>query len=168
MTIINSQTGNNKSPLAFRTISEASAEVGVAPHVLRFWEGKFLHLKPLKRRGGRRMYRPQDIAQLLGLKYLLQIQGLTIKGVQKLIKEQGIQAVRDIAYENGFNHDVAFDGEIDEAEHDNFIDDGDAAKQPATKAKLADAATSANGPILRRALVRLEQAKVLLDATSKK
>ncbi|KAF0110124.1 MAG: transcriptional regulator [Hyphomonadaceae bacterium] len=167
MTILNSQNGNNKSPLAFRTISEASAEVGVAPHVLRFWEGKFLHLKPLKRRGGRRMYRPQDIAQLLGLKYLLQTQGLTIKGVQKLIKERGIQAVRDIAYENGFNRGVAFDGEIDEAEHDVFMDE--IVSEPAgAKAKTSDAAASANGPILRRALARLEQAKILLDATSKK
>lgn len=166
MTVLNNPNGNNKSPLAFRTISEASAEVGVAPHVLRFWEGKFLHLKPLKRRGGRRMYRPQDIAQLLGLKYLLQTQGLTIKGVQKLIKERGIQAVRDIAYENGFSRGVAYDGDADEAEYDDFLEAPSSEKAPIAKA--GDTSKAPSGPILRRALARLEQAKILLDATSKK
>jgi len=164
LTILNNQSGTNKSPLAFRTISEASAEVGVAPHVLRFWEGKFLHLKPLKRRGGRRMYRPQDIAQLIGLKWLLQNEGLTIKGVQKLIKERGIQAVRDIAYEKGFNRGVAFDGEADEALSDDFLVPAPAEKNLSSNEK----SNSADSPILQRALTRLEQAKILLDATSRK
>jgi DNA-binding transcriptional MerR regulator len=84
-----------KSPEAFRTISEASDELGVPTHVLRFWEGKFNHLRPLKRAGGRRFYRPQDMAILRGLKALLQDDGYTIRGVQKLIKETGIQAIRN-------------------------------------------------------------------------
>ncbi len=86
-----------KSPDAFRTISEASDEIGVPPHVLRFWEGKFNHLRPLKRAGGRRFYRPQDMAVLRGLKALLQDDGYTIRGVQKLIKDAGIQSVRNRA-----------------------------------------------------------------------
>lgn len=86
-----------KSPDAFRTISEASDEIGVPPHVLRFWEGKFNHLRPLKRAGGRRFYRPQDMAVLRGLKALLQDDGYTIRGVQKLIKDSGIQSVRNRA-----------------------------------------------------------------------
>jgi DNA-binding transcriptional MerR regulator len=86
---------NLKAPEAFRTISEASDEIGVAPHVLRFWEGKFPLLKPLKRGGGRRFYRVQDMALLRGLKILLQDEGYTIKGVQKLIRDNGIQFIRD-------------------------------------------------------------------------
>ena len=80
-----------KSPNAFRTISEASDEVGAPQHVLRFWETKFLFLTPLKRAGGRRFYRPQDIVVLKAVKRLLHDEGLTIKGVQRLHKEQGLK-----------------------------------------------------------------------------
>ncbi|MGZ9113492.1 MAG: MerR family transcriptional regulator [Brevundimonas sp.] len=80
-----------KSPNAFRTISEASAEVGAPQHVLRFWETKFVFLTPLKRAGGRRFYRPQDIVVLKAVKRLLHEEGLTIKGVQRLHKEQGLK-----------------------------------------------------------------------------
>lgn len=80
-----------KSPNAFRTISEASDEVGAPQHVLRFWETKFLFLAPLKRAGGRRFYRPQDIVVLKAVKRLLHDEGLTIKGVQRLHKEQGLK-----------------------------------------------------------------------------
>ena len=78
-----------KGPDAFRTISEAAAEVGVPQHVLRFWETKFSFIRPMKRAGGRRFYRPQDIAVLRGVCALLHREGYTIKGVQKLHKEQG-------------------------------------------------------------------------------
>ena len=80
-----------KGPNAFRTISEASGEVGAPQHVLRFWETKFPFLTPLKRAGGRRFYRPQDIAVLRGVRALLHDEGYTIKGVQKLHKEQGVR-----------------------------------------------------------------------------
>lgn len=80
-----------KGPNAFRTISEASEEVGAPQHVLRFWETKFLFLTPLKRAGGRRFYRPQDIVVLKAVKRLLHDEGLTIKGVQRLHKEQGLK-----------------------------------------------------------------------------
>ena len=80
-----------KGPLAFRTISEAADELGVPQHVLRFWETKFSFIRPMKRAGGRRFYRPQDIQVLRGVCTLLHNEGYTIKGVQKLHKEQGIR-----------------------------------------------------------------------------
>lgn len=80
-----------KGPEAFRSISEASGELGVPQHVLRFWETKFTFVKPMKRAGGRRFYRPQDIAVLAGVRSLLHDQGYTIKGVQKLHREQGLK-----------------------------------------------------------------------------
>lgn len=80
-----------KSPDAFRTISEAADEVGAPQHVLRFWEGKFLFITPVKRAGGRRFYRPQDIVLLKAVRRLLHDEGLTIKGVQRLHKDQGLK-----------------------------------------------------------------------------
>ena len=80
-----------KGPNAFRTISEAADELGVPQHVLRFWETKFSFIRPMKRAGGRRFYRPQDITVLRGVRALLHDEGYTIKGVQKLHKEQGIR-----------------------------------------------------------------------------
>jgi DNA-binding transcriptional MerR regulator len=76
---------------AFRTISEAAEEIGVPQHVLRFWETKFSFVRPMKRAGGRRFYRPQDIAVLRGVRTLLHDEGYTIKGVQRLHKEQGVR-----------------------------------------------------------------------------
>jgi DNA-binding transcriptional MerR regulator len=78
-----------KGPEAFRSISEAAAELGVPQHVLRFWETKFSFIRPMKRAGGRRFYRPADIAVLAQVRRLLHEQGYTIKGVQKLHRELG-------------------------------------------------------------------------------
>jgi DNA-binding transcriptional MerR regulator len=85
-----------KSPDAFRTISEAADELGVPAHVLRFWESKFPQISPLKRAGGRRFYRPQDIVLLRGVKRLLYEDGFTIKGARKFIKDNGVSAVVDL------------------------------------------------------------------------
>ena len=82
-----------KSPNAFRTISEAADEIGAPQHVLRFWETKFTFVSPLKRAGGRRFYRPQDLVVLKAVKRLLHDEGLTIKGVQRLYREQGIKRI---------------------------------------------------------------------------
>ncbi len=76
-----------KSAAAFRTISEVAGEIDIPQHVLRFWESKFSQIKPLKRGGGRRYYRPEDIALLRRIKALLYDDGYTIKGVQKLLRE---------------------------------------------------------------------------------
>ncbi|MFW2343656.1 MerR family transcriptional regulator [Brevundimonas sp.] len=82
-----------KSPEAFRSISEAAAEVGVPQHVLRFWETKFAFVAPVKRAGGRRFYRPEDIDVLKGVRRLLHEEGLTLKGVARLHKAQGIKRI---------------------------------------------------------------------------
>ncbi|VAW20336.1 Transcriptional regulator PA2737, MerR family [hydrothermal vent metagenome] len=78
-----------KSPDAFRTISEAAGELDLPQHVLRFWETRFAQIKPLKRGGGRRYYRPNDVLLLKGIRHLLYDQGFTIKGVQRILREEG-------------------------------------------------------------------------------
>ena len=82
-----------KGPEAFRTISEAADELGVPQHVLRFWETKFSFIKPMKRAGGRRFYRPADVVVLAGVRRLLHDEGYTIKGLQKLHREQGLKVL---------------------------------------------------------------------------
>jgi DNA-binding transcriptional MerR regulator len=87
----------DKSPDAFRTISEVADDLDVPQHVLRFWETRFTQIKPLKRGGGRRYYRPDDVDLLRGLKRLLYGEGYTIKGVQRILKERGPRHVIAIA-----------------------------------------------------------------------
>jgi len=129
-----------KSPNAFRTISEAADEVGAPQHVLRFWETKFAFLTPLKRAGGRRFYRPQDVVVLKAVKRLLHEEGLTIKGVVRLHKEQGVKRLAAYGDPDGL---VAFEP------------DGGA---PAT-------AAGAGSPVrLRQALAELEGARARLEA----
>lgn len=137
-----------KSPNAFRTISEAAEEVGAPQHVLRFWETKFAFLTPLKRAGGRRFYRPQDIVILRAVKRLLHEEGLTIKGVQRLHKEQGLKRLAHYGDPEGL---VAFEPE---------------GAAPATRAEpRAAPPTSPQSSIrLRQALADLEGAKARLEA----
>jgi DNA-binding transcriptional MerR regulator len=85
----------DKAPEAFRTISEVADELEVPKHVLRFWEAKFAQLKPMKRGGGRRYYRPEDVALLRGIRFLLYDDGYTIRGVQKILREHGPRFVMD-------------------------------------------------------------------------
>jgi DNA-binding transcriptional MerR regulator len=85
----------DKAPEAFRTISEVADELKVPKHVLRFWEAKFAQLKPMKRGGGRRYYRPEDVALLRGIRFLLYDDGYTIRGVQKILREQGPRFVME-------------------------------------------------------------------------
>ena len=91
---------NTKSPEAFRTISEVSKDLSLPQHVLRFWETKFIQIKPIKRGGGRRYYRPEDIKLLKGIKSLLYNDGYTIRGVQKVIKEVGTKRMLKKESEN--------------------------------------------------------------------
>src|SRR5215218_6290938 len=81
----------DKSPDAFRTISEVADDLDLPQHVLRFWETRFTQIKPLKRGGGRRYYRPDDIDLLKGIRYYLYGEGYTIKGVQRILKERGVK-----------------------------------------------------------------------------
>jgi DNA-binding transcriptional MerR regulator len=86
-----------KAQEAFRTISEVSDDLHIPKHVLRFWESKFTQLKPMKRGGGRRYYRPEDLELLAGIHHLLHSAGYTIRGVQKIFRERGVEAVKGFA-----------------------------------------------------------------------
>ena len=107
----------DKSAAAFRTISEVAEHLETPAHVLRFWESRFPQIKPVKRAGGRRYYRPSDVALLTGIKRLLHDEGMTIRGVQKILREQGVRHVAglsgDMPGEDA--EDAAFEGDIAEA-----------------------------------------------------
>jgi DNA-binding transcriptional MerR regulator len=177
----------NKAPEAFRTISEVADELDLPQHVLRFWESRFPHIKPMKRGGGRRYYRPEDVDLLRGIRHLLYGDGYTIRGVQRILREQGVRAVQSI----GQGHQVALpepspEDQEGDAPHDLPPLFGSAApaaeKQPPERDK--DVAKSAQpalpfGPApapsdrkgltgedldrLKSALATLEEAKRLLD-----
>lgn len=131
-----------KGPDAFRTISEAADELNVPQHVLRFWETRFSFIRPMKRAGGRRFYRPQDIAVLRGVKTLLHDAGYTIKGVQKLHKDHGIKRLL-----------AAADGDVETPDPSDFSLD-----------IPVERLTSAGRERLQGALDGLEAAKARLDA----
>ena len=136
-----------KSPNAFRTISEAAEAVGAPQHVLRFWETKFPFVAPVKRAGGRRFYRPQDIVVLKAIRRLLHEEGLTIKGVQRLHKEQGL--ARLAAY-----------GDPDAA----FAMDAEPGAAPAVAVEATTPAPAPSDAELRSILADLESARARLDA----
>lgn len=96
MAMLSSAVAREKSPEAFRTISEVAVELDIPQHVLRFWESRFAQVKPIKRAGGRRYYRPEDIDLLKGIRALLYREGYTIKGAQKVMRDQGIRFVADM------------------------------------------------------------------------
>jgi DNA-binding transcriptional MerR regulator len=101
----------DKAPDAFRTISEVAADLDIPQHVLRFWETRFTQIKPMKRSGGRRYYRPDDVDLLRGIRRLLYGEGYTIRGVQRILKEHGIGSVQRLADSTA----VANFGAIEEA-----------------------------------------------------
>jgi DNA-binding transcriptional MerR regulator len=86
----------DKAPGAFRTISEVADEIDVPQHVLRFWESRFTQIRPMKRGGGRRFYRPEDVDLLRGVRHLLYGEGYTIRGVQRILREQGAAFVQNV------------------------------------------------------------------------
>jgi DNA-binding transcriptional MerR regulator len=86
----------DKAPDAFRTISEVADEIDVPQHVLRFWETRFQQIRPMKRGGGRRYYRPDDVDLLRGVRHLLYGEGYTIRGVQRIMREQGAAFIQDV------------------------------------------------------------------------
>jgi DNA-binding transcriptional MerR regulator len=90
------RTGLDKAADAFRTISEVAEDLDVPQHVLRFWESRFSHIRPMKRAGGRRYYRPDDVDLLRGIRQLLYGEGYTIRGVQRILKEHGIKFVQTV------------------------------------------------------------------------
>jgi DNA-binding transcriptional MerR regulator len=94
-----------KAPDAFRTISEVAGDLDIPQHVLRFWESRFAQIRPMKRGGGRRYYRPDDVALLRGIRHLLYGQGYTIRGVQRILREQGVRFVQSV-WEEGAEQPV--------------------------------------------------------------
>jgi DNA-binding transcriptional MerR regulator len=168
-----------KSSQAFRTIAEAAEELDVPAHVLRFWEGKFTQLRPLKRAGGRRHYRPDDMALLRGIRALLQEDGYQLKGVQKLLRDEGIGWVRERglganAQDDGAAMQVSLatkpapattivNAPISRASETESGPLFEASKPQADQESVSPAA----GIILRQALVKLEKARSLLDIASR-
>jgi DNA-binding transcriptional MerR regulator len=141
-----------KSPEAYRTIREVADSLDLPQHVLRFWETRFPQIRPLKRAGGRRYYRPDDIERLRLIRRLLYDQGYTIKGVQKLFKEQGVQALSAAVQSPGGSSDEAVSAIEPHAE---------ASPGPATRAahpKLAEDELAA----LREALAHIADAERIL------
>jgi DNA-binding transcriptional MerR regulator len=114
----------DKAPDAFRTISEVADDLDIPQHVLRFWETRFSQIKPMKRSGGRRYYRPDDVDLLKGIRRLLYGEGYTIRGVQRILKEHGIGSVQRLADASA----VASFGAIEEVVGQSILEqDGDAA-----------------------------------------
>jgi DNA-binding transcriptional MerR regulator len=111
----------DKAPDAFRTISEVAADLDIPQHVLRFWETRFSQIKPMKRSGGRRYYRPDDVDLLKGVRRLLYGEGYTIRGVQRILKEHGIGSVQRLADANA----VASFGAMEEAVGQSILEHDD-------------------------------------------
>jgi len=109
----------DKAPDAFRTISEVAEDLDIPQHVLRFWETRFAQIKPMKRSGGRRYYRPDDVDLLKGIRRLLYGEGYTIRGVQRILKEHGIKSVQSLADSTAV---VSF-GAIEEALGQSLLED---------------------------------------------
>jgi len=113
----------DKAPDAFRTISEVADDLDIPQHVLRFWETRFTQIKPMKRSGGRRYYRPDDVDLLRGIRRLLYGEGYTIRGVQRILKEHGIASVQRLADGSA----VASFGAIEEVIGQSIMEPDDAA-----------------------------------------
>lgn len=155
---------SEKAPDAFRTISEVGEDLDLPQHVLRFWETRFSQIRPLKRGGGRRYYRPEDVDLLRGIKHLLYGEGYTIKGVQRILKSQGLKFVQNVWRDPGSlavtpdllrsDHDAAdefeaHDEALDEAEpiavapRPGFAETGPAEPPFGPRAPCADVAEAA-------------------------
>jgi DNA-binding transcriptional MerR regulator len=136
----------DKAPDAFRTISEVADDLDIPQHVLRFWETRFVQIKPMKRSGGRRYYRPDDVDLLRGIRRLLYGEGYTIRGVQRILKEQGVKAVQGLidgtALAPGVADDMARHGAAPHDEEEPDVEvagdddhDHDVAAEPADVAR---------------------------------
>jgi DNA-binding transcriptional MerR regulator len=116
----------DKAPDAFRTISEVADDLDIPQHVLRFWETRFSQIKPMKRSGGRRYYRPDDVDLLRGIRRLLYSEGYTIRGVQRILKEHGIGSVQRLADASA----IASFGAIEEVIGQSILEHDDDAAPP--------------------------------------
>jgi DNA-binding transcriptional MerR regulator len=165
----------DKAPDAFRTISEVADDLDIPQHVLRFWETRFAQIKPMKRSGGRRYYRPDDVDLLRGIRRLLYGEGYTIRGVQRILKEHGVKSVQGLVDGTaavpsfGAAGDDALRGPADAGDEEVVVDAGDDEDEAATgqvpsapRASAPAAAMPANSPAGANArkldLARLEAA----------
>jgi DNA-binding transcriptional MerR regulator len=133
-------TALSKAPEAFRTISEVAEEIDVPQHVLRFWESRFAQIRPMKRGGGRRFYRREDVDLLRGVRHLLYGEGYTIRGVQRILREQGASFVQNV-WQAGAEPpppEAPDDGEESETAAPSPIPPAIAAGAPAAGAPMAE------------------------------
>jgi DNA-binding transcriptional MerR regulator len=155
----------DKSPDAFRTISEVADELDLPQHVLRFWETRFPQIKPLKRGGGRRYYRPQDVDLLKGIRHMLYGQGYTIKGVQRILKERGPRFVGGVGRGEQHAAPPPYQAEPEDQEfafgEEDRILDGAAEHAPGAEAPVPAISVNDLG-LLREALEELEECDRLL------
>ncbi len=124
---------DDKAPGAFRTISEVADELDLPQHVLRFWESRFTDIKPMKRGGGRRYYRPDDIDLLRGIRHLLYGEGYTIRGVQRILREQGVDFVMSIWQEGAQPATPDVDEEDAAAEAPHGVDEDESDEDDETE-----------------------------------
>jgi DNA-binding transcriptional MerR regulator len=128
----------DKAPDAFRTISEVADDLDIPQHVLRFWETRFVQIKPMKRSGGRRYYRPDDVDLLRGIRRLLYGEGYTIRGVQRILKEHGVKSVQGLVDGStvlpalGTPGDQAMRGGAEADDEEVVVDAGEDEEEPAT------------------------------------
>lgn len=154
----------SKAADAFRTISEVGAELEVPKHVLRFWEAKFPQIRPMKRGGGRRYYRPSDMELLRGIRHLLHAEGYTIKGVQKILREQGIDVVKRFGRDGEGDNPPAAEARPPERTPRSQPAPAPASAQ--TRAAPLDDRITPQGPreLVARMIVELEACRQLLTA----
>jgi DNA-binding transcriptional MerR regulator len=131
----------DKAPDAFRTISEVAEELDIPQHVLRFWESRFSQIKPMKRAGGRRYYRPDDVDLLRGIRHLLYGEGYTIRGVQRILREQGPKFVQAVWQPGAAQPAEAADQDAPEEKTERLAPD-DAARALFGLLKAPDAETN--------------------------
>ena len=144
-----------KAPDAFRTISEVASDLDLPQHVLRFWETRFSQIKPMKRGGGRRYYRPEDVDLLRGIRLLLYGEGFTIRGVQRLLKEKGV----------GFVVSVGQSGTVETVTGDDGDNgNGGAAAQPRARRKAGGIASAAPARASQKAVGLSAQKRRRLQA----
>ena len=142
-----------KSSEAFRTISEVADELSVPKHVLRFWEIKFPQIRPMKRGGGRRYYRPEDVELLRGIQVLLHSEGFTIRGVQKILREQGMDQVKASGQSGSLVADLPASAPAPAPK-----------KTAKRKAKAAASSDGLDAEMLQKAIAELEACRSMLVA----
>jgi DNA-binding transcriptional MerR regulator len=160
----------DKAPDAFRTISEVADDLKVPQHVLRFWESRFSQIKPMKRAGGRRYYRPDDVDLLRGIHHLLYGEGYTIRGVQRILKDQGVKFVETVWQEGATQPPHGPDQ--DDSDRDGAeLPDGDPGYAPRAAVPAAGRVADLSRDDLRKlqtALFELNECKRLLASPDNK